>query len=133
MFKRKRSMSPAAIIAGSTAIIALFSPVLRRRLIDMTGSNNQSLLKTKKHDASHHSQSHNQPVKTEKGTAQVSQMIKQAFAHEQSNQGTHQENKPSNQQHHKSSYAQPIHIDENVMNVLDDDSIQQVIGEIEGK
>ena len=60
-------------------------------------------------------------------------MIKQAFTAVQPNQ-TNQHQTPSTGTHQpRESYAQSLHIDESVMNVMDDESIQQVINDIEHK
>ncbi|MBD3861006.1 spore coat protein [Bacillus sp. 28A-2] len=132
MFKKRKGMSTGAMIAASTAIIALFSPVLRRRLKSMTQMNMSSMMKgndQQHHEPSHHaSHSH----KESKGTAEVGQMIKQAFTAVQPNHTNQQQ--PSSKTHQPSeSYAQSLHIDESVMNVMNDESIQQVINDIEHK
>nr|WP_306664904.1 spore coat protein [Bacillus pumilus] len=123
-------MSTGAIIAASTAIIALFSPVLRRRLRSMTQMNMFSMMKGNAHQHQepfrHETHSH----KESKGTAEVGQMIKQAFTAVQPNH-TNQHQSASRTHQPKESYAQSLHIDESVMNVMDDESIQQVINDIE--
>lgn len=120
------------MIAVSTAIIALFSPVLRRRLKSMTQMNMSSMMKGKSHqhlDSSRH-ESHAQ--NESKGTAEIGQMMKQAFTAVQPNH-TNQHQSTSRNHQPRESYAQSLHIDESVMNVIDDESIQQVINDIEHK
>jgi len=62
-------------------------------------------------------------------------MIKQAFTAVQPNEtNQHQTSSKTYQSHQpRESYAQSLHIDENVMNVIDDESIQQVLNDIEHK
>ncbi|MDR0127073.1 spore coat protein [Bacillus zhangzhouensis] len=132
MFKKRKGMSTGAMIAASTAIIALFSPVLRKRLKSMTQMNMSSMMKGNDHQhhepSRHESHSHQES----KGTAEVGQMIKQAFTAVQPSH-TNQHQSPSRTHQPRESYAQSLHIDESVMNVLDDESIQQVINDIEHK
>ncbi|WP_345807187.1 spore coat protein [Bacillus pumilus] len=123
MFKKRKGMSTGAMIAASTAIIALFSPVLRRRLKSMTQMNMSSMMKGK-------NESHAQ--KEAKGTAEIGQMMKQAFTAVQPHH-TNQHQSTSRNHQPRESYAQSLHIDESVMNVMDDESIQQVINDIEHK
>ncbi|VWA41354.1 FIG01238053: hypothetical protein [Bacillus altitudinis] len=138
LFKKRKGMSTGAMIAASTAIIALFSPLLRRRLSSMTQMNLSSMMKGKdqhQHESSRHEpQSHSR--KDSKGTAEVGQMIKQAFTAVQPNETSqHQTSSKTYQTHQppRESYAQSLHIDESVMNVMDDESIQQVLNDIEHK
>ncbi|MFB7034842.1 spore coat protein [Bacillus altitudinis] len=133
MFKKRKGMSTGAMIAASTAIIALFSPLLRRRLSSMTQMNLSSMMKGKDQ---HHHESHSHSRKDSKGTAEVGQMIKQAFTAVQPNETSqHQTSSKTYQTHQppRESYAQSLHIDESVMNVMDDESIQQVLNDIEHK
>ncbi|MEK5496428.1 spore coat protein [Bacillus sp. FSL M8-0077] len=137
MFKKRKGMSTGAMIAASTAIIALFSPLLRRRLSSMTHMNLSSMMKGKdqhQHESSRH-ESHSHSRKDSKGTAEVGQMIKQAFTAVQPNETSqHQPSSKTYQSHQpRESYAQSLHIDESVMNVMDDESIQQVLNDIEHK
>ena len=58
---KRKGMSTGAMIAVSTAIIALFSPVLRRRLKSMTQMNMSSMMKGANHqhqDSSRHESAH---------------------------------------------------------------------------
>ncbi|GJI60558.1 spore coat protein [Bacillus altitudinis] len=135
MFKKRKGMSTGAMIAASTAIIALFSPLLRRRLSSMTQMNLSSMMKGKdqhQHESSRH-ESHSHSRKDSKGTAEVGQMIKQAFTAVQPNETSQHQTSSKNYQSHqpRESYAQSLHIDESVMNVMDDESIQQVLNDIE--
>ncbi|NQD50276.1 spore coat protein [Bacillus altitudinis] len=137
MFKKRKGMSTGAMIAASTAIIALFSPLLRRRLSSMTQMNLSSMMKGKdqhQHESSRH-ESHSHSRKDSKGTAEVGQMIKQAFTAVQPNETSQHQTSSKNYQSHqpRESYAQSLHIDESVMNVMDDESIQQVLNDIEHK
>ncbi|GLF91207.1 hypothetical protein Saga11_24660 [Bacillus safensis] len=135
MFKKRKSMSTGAMIAVSTAIIALFSPVLRKRLKSMTQMNMSSMMKGSSHqhqDSSRHESPEAHAPKESKGSAEVGQMIKQAFTAVQPNQ-MNQHQSPSRTHQPRESYAQSLHIDESVMNVMDDESIQQVINDIEHK
>ncbi|MEI4790427.1 spore coat protein [Bacillus sp. FJAT-53060] len=133
MFKKRKGMSTGAMIAASTAIIALFSPVLRRKLRNMTQMKMSSMMKDNNHPHQepyrHETHSH----KESKGTAEVGQMIKQAFTAVQPKNQTNQHQSASRTHQPKESYAQSLHIDESVMNVMDDESIQQVINDIEHK
>ncbi|MGQ9021635.1 spore coat protein [Bacillus sp. 18-5] len=132
MFKKRKGMSTGAMIAVSTAIIALFSPVLRRRLKSMTKMNMSSMMKGKSHQH-HDSSRHESHAQNEsKGTAEIGQMMKQAFTAVQPNH-TNQHQSTSRNHQPRESYAQSLHIDESVMNVMDDESIQQVINDIEHK
>ncbi|EKF35331.1 hypothetical protein [Bacillus xiamenensis] len=139
MFKRRKGMSTGAMIAASTAVIALFSPVLRKRISRMTQMNLSSMMKGHDHNrhepSRHESHSKSHAQKESKGTAEVGQMIKQAFTAVQPNQSQQQPSSSTTHQTHKprESYAQSLHIDENVMNVMDDESIQQVLNDIEHK
>ncbi|MGN8045491.1 spore coat protein [Bacillus sp. 22190] len=135
MFKKRKGMSTGVMIAASTAIIALFSPLLRRRLSSMTQMNLSSMMKGKdqhQHESSRHEpQSHSR-----KDSKEVGQMIKQAFSAVQPNETSqHQTSSKTYQTHQppRESYAQSLHIDESVMNVMDDESIQQVLNDIEHK
>ncbi|EDW23259.1 spore protein YhcM [Bacillus pumilus ATCC 7061] len=132
LFKKRKGMSTGAMIAASTAIIALFSPVLRRRLKSMTQMNMSSMMKGKdqQHHESSRQESHAQ--KESKGTAEIGQMMKQAFTAVQPNHTNPHQSTSRNHQP-RESYAQSLHIDESVMNVMDDESIQQVINDIEHK
>ncbi|MFS0655071.1 spore coat protein [Bacillus sp. 179-C3.3 HS] len=132
MLKKRKGMSMGAIIAGSTAIIALFSPMLRRRLMGMSKMNMSSMMNSRnqqQHKEKQHS-SHSQQYA--KGPSEVGQMLKQAFTPSEPHH-TNQHTDTSNTHQTRESYAQSLQIDENVMNVLDDESVQQVIQDIEHK
>ncbi len=104
----------------------------------MTQMNLSSMMKGKDqhhHEPSRH-ESHSHSRKDSKGTAEVGQMIKQAFTAVQPNEtNQHQISSKTYQTHQppRESYAQSLHIDESVMNVMDDESIQQVLNDIEHK
>ncbi|WGD97607.1 spore coat protein [Bacillus safensis] len=132
MFRKRKGMSTGAMIAVSTAIIALFSPVLRRRLKSMTQMNMSSMMKGASHQHQDSSRHESHSHKESKSTGEVGQMIKQAFTAVQPNQ-SNQHQAPSRTHQPRESYAQSLHIDESVMNVMDDESIQQVINDIEHK
>mgnify|MGYP007061755741 CR=1 FL=1 len=90
----------------------------------MTHLNMSSMMKGNDHQ--HHEPSHQRS----QGTAEVGQLIKHAFTSVQPN-NTSQHHSSSNTHQPRESYAQSLHIDESVMNVLDDESIQQAIHDIE--
>ncbi len=101
----------------------------------MTQMNLSSMMKGKdqhQHESSRH-ESHSHSRKDSKGTAEVGQMIKQAFTAVQPNETSQHQTSSKNYQSHqpRESYAQSLHIDESVMNVMDDESIQQVLNDIE--
>lgn len=102
----------------------------------MTQMNLSSMMKGKdQHESSRH-EPHSHSRKDSKGTAEVGQMIKQAFTAVQPNETSqHQTSSKTYQTHQppRESYAQSLHIDESVMNVMDDESIQQVLNDIEHK
>ncbi|WP_353856291.1 spore coat protein [Bacillus sp. Bos-x628] len=136
MFKKRKGISTGALIAGSTAIIALFSPVLRKRLKGMATMKMSPMMKGNKHNHQQHehSQKQSHAHQETKGTAEVAQMMKQAFSSDQTNETDHQHHSSSRpNQPPRGAYAKPLHLDESVMNVMDDESIQQVINEIEHK
>ncbi|QRF33163.1 spore coat protein [Bacillus safensis] len=132
MFRKRKGMSTGAMIAVSTAIIALFSPVLRRRLKSMSQMNMSSMMKGASHQHQDSSRHESHSHKESKSTGEVGQMIKQAFTAVQPNQ-SNKHQAPSRTHQPRESYAQSLHIDESVMNVMDDESIQQVINDIEHK
>lgn len=98
----------------------------------MTQMNMSSMMKGANHQHQNSSRHESHSHKESKGTGEVGQMIKQAFTAVQPNQ-TNQHQSPTRTHQPRESYAQSLHIDENVMNVMDDESIQQVINDIEHK
>ncbi|OLP63347.1 hypothetical protein BACPU_32750 [Bacillus pumilus] len=135
MFKRRKGMSTGTMIAVSTAIIALFSPMLRKRMRGMTHMNMPFMMKGRDHQQHEPSRHQSHTHQESKGVTEMGQMIKQAFTSSQPQPSNHtnQHHSSANAHQPRDSYAQSLHIDENVMNVLDDESIQQAINDIEPK
>ncbi|AIC97470.1 hypothetical protein BsubNA05_30730 [Bacillus subtilis] len=144
MFNQRRGISPAALIIGSTMLIAALSPQIRQRISGfITGQMNRRNSENNTFDASN-----------------VGNMVKQAFSRssgDNQDRSQHQSQRQNGRQHqhagqqqpqhqHTQSqtrqtetpakkrqphYAEPIHFEQSAMNVMDDNTMMEMLEDLE--
>ncbi|MFB4366782.1 hypothetical protein [Bacillus sp. LR_6] len=144
LFNQRRGISPAALIIGSTMLIAALSPQIRQRISGfITGQMNRRNSENNTFDASN-----------------VGNMVKQAFSRsngDNQDRSQHQSQRQNGRQHqhagqqqpqhqHTQSqtrqtetpakkrqphYAEPIHFEQSAMNVMDDNTMMEMLEDLE--
>ncbi len=134
LFNQRRGISPAALIIGSTMLIAALSPQIRHRISGfITGQMNRRNSENNTFDASN-----------------VGNMVKQAFSGssgDNQDRSQHQSQRQNGRQHqHTQSqtrqtesaakkrqphYAEPIHFEQSAMNVMDDNTMMEMLEDLE--
>lgn len=144
LFNQRRGISPAALIIGSTMLIAALSPQIRQRISGfITGQMNRRNSENNTFDASN-----------------VGNMVKQAFSRnsgDNQDRSQHQSQRQNSRQHqhagqqqpqhqHTQSqtrqtetpakkrqphYAEPIHFEQSAMNVMDDNTMMEMLEDLE--
>ncbi|MEC3702766.1 hypothetical protein [Bacillus subtilis] len=144
LFNQRRGISPAALIIGSTMLIAALSPQIRQRISGfITGQMNRRNSENNTFDASN-----------------VGNMVKQAFSRssgDNQDRSQHQSQRQNGRQHqhagqqqpqhqHTQSqtrqtetpakkrqphYAEPIHFVQSAMNVMDDNTMMEMLEDLE--
>ncbi|MEY8819101.1 hypothetical protein AB7C35_07605 [Bacillus subtilis] len=144
LFNKRRGISPAALIIGSTMLIAALSPQIRQRISGfITGQMNRRNSENNTFDASN-----------------VGNMVKQAFSRssgDNQDRSQHQSQRQNGRQHqhagqqqpqhqHTQSqtrqtetpakkrqphYAEPIHFEQSAMNVMDDNTMMEMLEDLE--
>ncbi|MGG3436430.1 hypothetical protein ABER96_05695 [Bacillus subtilis] len=144
LFNQRRGISPAALIIGSTMLIAALSPQIRQRISGfITGQMNRRNSENSTFDASN-----------------VGNMVKQAFSGssgDNQDRSQHQSQRQNGRQHrhagqqqpqnqHTQSqtrqtetaakkrqphYAEPIHFEQSAMNVMDDNTMMEMLEDLE--
>nr|MDH3082760.1 hypothetical protein [Bacillus subtilis] len=144
LFNQRRGISPATLIIGSTMLIAALSPQIRQRISGfITGQMNRRNSENNTFDASN-----------------VGNMVKQAFSRsggDNQDRSQHQSQRQNGRQHqhagqqqpqhqHTQSqtrqtetpakkrqphYAEPIHFEQSAMNVMDDNTMMEMLEDLE--
>ncbi|RAP06708.1 hypothetical protein HS3_03406 [Bacillus subtilis] len=144
LFNQRRGISPAALIIGSSMLIAALSPQIRQRISGfITGQMNRRNSENNTFDASN-----------------VGNMVKQAFSRssgDNQDRSQHQSQRQNGRQHqhagqqqpqhqHTQSqtrqtetpakkrqphYAEPIHFEQSAMNVMDDNTMMEMLEDLE--
>ncbi|AKE22754.1 MULTISPECIES: hypothetical protein [Bacillus] len=132
LFNQRRGISPAALIIGSTMLITALSPQIRQRISGfITGQMNRRNSENNTFDASN-----------------VGNMVKQAFSgssgdnqdrsqHQSQRQPQHQHTQSQTRQTETAAkkrqphYAEPIHFEQSAMNVMDDNTMMEMLEDLE--
>lgn len=144
LFNQRRGISPAALIIGSTMLITALSPQIRQRISGfITGQMNRRNSENNTFDASN-----------------VGNIVKQAFSGgsgDNQDRSQHQSQRQNGRQHqhagqqqpqhqHTQSqtrqtetaakkrqphYAEPIHFEQSAMNVMDDNTMMEMLEDLE--
>ncbi|WP_029317527.1 hypothetical protein [Bacillus subtilis] len=144
LFNQRRGISPAALIIGSTMLVAALSPQIRHRISGfITGQMNRRNSEKNTFDASN-----------------VGNIVKQAFSRssgDNQDRSQHQSQRQNGRQHqhagqqqtqhqHTQSqtrqtetatkkrqphYAEPIHFEQSAMNVMDDNTMMEMLEDLE--
>ncbi|KAA6454243.1 hypothetical protein [Bacillus atrophaeus] len=125
MFKQRKGINPAALLIGSSVLLAALSPEVRNRVRGfMAGRMNKEDSQQMKKDSQQQTA----------GTSDVGNMIKQAFGGEtqtQQQQSHQQQQQVSPAERKQPHYAEPIHFDESAVNVMNDNTIMNMIEDLE--
>lgn len=141
MFNQRKGISPTALVIGSTVLVAALSPQIRQKISGfITGQMSNRNSQNKSFDVSN-----------------VGDMMKQAFGgnnqdqsqNRQQNGRQHQHagQQQSHPQQHQSQhnrqtdtttarnrqqqYAEPIHFEQSAMNVMDDNTVMEMLEDLE--
>ncbi|MEC1290538.1 hypothetical protein [Bacillus mojavensis] len=142
MFKQRKGISPTALVIGSTMLVAALSPQIRQKISGfITGQMNNRNAQNKSFDLPN-----------------VGDMMKQAFGgnnqdqsqnrqqtgrqhqhagQQQSQPQQHQSQSKQNRQtdtttrNRQQQYAEPIHFDQSAMNVMDDNTVMEMLEDLE--
>ncbi|UYO32982.1 hypothetical protein [Bacillus halotolerans] len=139
MFNQRKGISPTALVIGSTVLVAALSPQIRQKISGfITGQMNNRNAQNKSLDLSN-----------------VGGMMKQAFGG--NNQDESQNRQQNGRQHQHASqpqqhqsqskqnrqtdtttarkrqqqYAEPIHFEQSAMNVMDDNTVMEMLEDLE--
>ncbi|GED02396.1 hypothetical protein BAT02nite_20400 [Bacillus atrophaeus] len=124
MFKQRKGINPAALLIGSSVLLAALSPEVRNWVRGfMAGRMNKEDSQQMKKDSQQQTA----------GTSDVGNMIKQAFGGgTQTQQQSHQQQQQASPAERKQPhYAEPIHFDESAVNVMNDNTIMNMIEDLE--
>ncbi|MDY7431545.1 hypothetical protein UJ203_07465 [Bacillus sp. V26] len=141
MFNQRKGISPTALVIGSTVLVAALSPQIRQKISGfITGQMSNRNSQNKSFDLSN-----------------VGGMMKQAFGGNNQDQSQNRQQNGRQQQHagqqkshpqqHQSQhnrqtdtttarnrqqqYAEPIHFEQSAMNVMDDNTVMEMLEDLE--
>lgn len=143
MFNQRKGISPTALVIGSTVLVAALSPQIRQKISGfITGQMSNRNSQNKSFDVSN-----------------VGDMMKQAFGgnnqdqsqnrqqngrqhqhagQQQSHPQQHQSQSKHNRQtdttttrNRQQQYAEPIHFEQSAMNVMDDNTVMEMLEDLE--
>ncbi|MDP4526890.1 hypothetical protein [Bacillus halotolerans] len=141
MFNQRKGISPTALVIGSTVLVAALSPQIRQKISGfITGQMSNRNSQNKSFDVSN-----------------VGDMMKQAFGGNNQDQSQNRQQNGRQQQHagqqqsqpqqHQSQhnrqtdtttarnrqqqYAEPIHFEQSAMNVMDDNTVMEMLEDLE--
>lgn len=141
MFNQRKGISPTALVIGSTMLIAALSPQIRQRISGfITGQMNKQNSKNNMFDASnvgnmvkqalgggnHQERSQNQSQ--QQNGRQHQHAGQQQTQHQHTQTQTRQTETAKKRQPH---YAEPIHFEQSAMNVMDDNTMMEMLEDLE--
>ncbi|MEC1652228.1 hypothetical protein P9D74_14950 [Bacillus vallismortis] len=142
LFNQRKGISPAALVIGSTMLIAALSPQIRKRFSGfITGQMNSRNSDNKMFDAANvgnmvkqvlgggnqQERSQHQSQRQNGRQHQHAEQQKTQHQHTQS-QTRHTETAAKKRQPH---YAEPVHFDQSAMNVMDDNTMMGILEDLE--
>ncbi|MGM0949231.1 MAG: hypothetical protein ACQEWT_10285 [Bacillota bacterium] len=142
LFNQRRGISPAALVIGSTMLIAALSPQIRKRFSGfITGQMNRRNSDNKMFDASNVGNMVKQVLgggdKQERSQHQSQQQNGRQHQHAEQ-QKTQQKHTQTQSRHtetaakkRQSHYAEPVHFDQSAMNVMDDNTMMGILEDLE--
>ncbi|AUZ37848.1 MULTISPECIES: hypothetical protein [Bacillus] len=144
LFNQRRGISPAALIIGSTMLIAALSPQIRQRISGfITGQMNRQHSENNTFDASNvgnmvkqalgggsgDNQDRSQHQSQRQNGRQHQNAGQQQTQHQHTQTQSRQtETAPKKRQPH---YAEPIHFEQSAMNVMDDNTMMEMLEDLE--
>ncbi|MGG7222590.1 hypothetical protein ACQXR1_20235 [Bacillus sp. ATD] len=144
LFNQRRGISPAALIIGSTMLIAALSPQIRQRISGfITGQMNRRHSGNNTFDASNvgnmvkqalgggsgDNQDRSQHQSQRQNGRQHQNAGQQQTQHQHTQTQSRQtETAPKKRQPH---YAEPIHFEQSAMNVMDDNTMMEILEDLE--
>lgn len=147
LFNQRRGISPAALIIGSTMLITALSPQIRQRISGfITGQMNRRNSENNTFDASNVGNMVKQAFSGSSGSSGDNQDRSQHQSHRQNGrQHQHAGQQQPQHQHTQSQtrqtetaakkrqphYAEPIHFEQNAMNVMDDNTMMEMLEDLE--
>jgi hypothetical protein len=142
LFKQRKGISPTALVIGSTMLVAALSPQIRQKISGfITGQMNNRNGQNKSFDlpnvgdmmkqafgGNNQDQSQNRQ-QTGRHHQHASQQQSQPQQHQsQSKQNRQTDTTTRNRQQ---QYAEPIHFDQSAMNVMDDNTVMEMLEDLE--
>jgi hypothetical protein len=142
LFNQRRGLSPAAMIIGSTMLIAALSPQLRQRISGfITGQMNRQNSKNNMFDASNVGNMVKQALgggnNQERSQNQNPQQNGRQHQHAGAQQTQHQHTQTQTRQTETAAkkrqphYAEPIQFEQSAMNVMDDNTMMEMLEDLE--
>ncbi|CAI6241863.1 hypothetical protein [Bacillus subtilis] len=140
LFNQRRGISPAALIIGSTMLIAALSPQIRHRISGfITGQMNRRNSENNTFDASNvgnmvkqafsRSSGDNQDRSQHQSQRQNGRQHQQQPQHQHTQSQTRQTETPAKKR--QPHYAEPIHFEQSAMNVMDDNTMMEMLEDLE--
>ncbi|MGF9982455.1 hypothetical protein ABEY05_19170 [Bacillus subtilis] len=140
LFNQRRGISPAALIIGSTMLIAALSPQIRQRISGfITGQMNRRNSENNTFDASNVGNMVKQAFSGSSGDKQHQSQRQNGRQHQHAGQQQpqHQHTQSQTRQTETAAkkrqphYAEPIHFEQSAMNVMDDNTMMEMLEDLE--
>ncbi|MCY9090592.1 hypothetical protein P9E03_00300 [Bacillus mojavensis] len=142
MFKQRKGISPTALVIGSTMLVAALSPQIRQKISGfITGQMNNRNAQHKSLDLPNVGDMMKQAFG---GNNQDQSQNRQQTGHQHQHAGQqqsqpqqHQSQSKQNRQtdtttrNRQQQYAEPIHFDQSAMNVMDDNTVMEMLEDLE--
>lgn len=142
MFKQRKGISPTALVIGSTMLVAALSPQIRQKISGfITGQMNNRNAQNKSVDlpnvgdmmkqafgGNNQDQSQNRQ-QTGRQHQHAGQQQSQPHQHQSQSKQNRQTDTTTRNRHQQ--YAEPIHFDQSAMNVMDDNTVMEMLEDLE--
>ncbi|KXJ32334.1 hypothetical protein AX282_10610 [Bacillus spizizenii] len=138
MFNQRRGLSPAAMIIGSTMLIAALSPQIRQKISGfITGQMNRQNSKNNMFVGNMVKQALGGGNNQERSQNQSQQQNGRQHQHAGAQQTQHQHTQTQTRQTETAAkkrqphYAEPIQFEQSAMNVMDDNTMMEMLEDLE--
>ncbi|CAN2252441.1 hypothetical protein [Bacillus vallismortis] len=142
LFNQRKGISPAALVIGSTMLIAALSPQIRKRFSGfITGQMNRRNSDNKMFDAANVGNMVKQVLgggnQQERSQLQSQRQNGRQHQHAEQQKTQHQHTQSQTRQTETAAkkrqphYAEPVHFDQSAMNVMDDNTMMGILEDLE--
>ncbi|MEC1600660.1 hypothetical protein [Bacillus halotolerans] len=143
MFNQRKGISPTALVIGSTVLVAALSPQIRQKISGfITGQMSNRNSQIKSFDVSNvgdmMKQAFGENNQDQSQNRQQNGRQHQHAGQQQSHPQQHQSQSKHNRQtdttttrNRQQQYAEPIHFEQSAMNVMDDNTVMEMLEDLE--